>query len=681
MRKKVWYLVISMILVIMLSVFGCSSSGGGGEEGAEEIIEDTGPSPEDIAAAAQAVDNGIAAMKDQDWDLALDFFIQAINLDPNNNDAKFGYSLLNLLSIFVDPTIVALARTNLGITSYPSKINTLIEPDAWMNDRPWDWSGTPPDIAVNDWILFPDVKNVKDFNDDGVIDFYDYMLGVVQNFALNNTGFNEIFDTVADVLGARLDYATSAVDQIDDEWAFSITWEMVYDVEPYPQWNDYEGQYEDNGWPYRYNADHTTVYGPVKFVIGKAELYALAAELKQIRMFTYLAKVLDMTLPLENYWNAINWETEEIDYSSLEPPFKNFLKPRDGDGEPYLGEAKKSFLNSLFYVDKAIEDVLSRRSDESFTVSKYSDWSEISDYWESSAVPAMNFASLTISKARDSVNKKTVMIFPTDFSDHGEGPEGFWNHYTENDGYYWPETIIPATGDNPPVSVGVNLGAFFSSPVGAISSILELDADGEPAFYVYNDNGIEKVLTIPDPSGEYNPPYFVKVKDITLGGVIPVKNIPVDNPSTIFYNFNMSWTDNGNTVGLDPADTISYAEFYKKIEGLVDSSNPAYGGDPIGYYYNASKLDELTFSNYYTLVSGDFSQFLSNLTGVTDLRFYNGDTLLILDGTSLYVGEGLITPEMVWNSMTAPGTIDGDYTSSGSFWWALIESMSSEDEK
>ena len=88
--------------------------------------------------AASMVAAGKTALEAKNFDLAYSDFTQAAKADPANTEALVYAALVGISSIYVDSTVVDLMKNRIGLSSYPSTMNTLFSQD-WFNE---DWYST-----------------------------------------------------------------------------------------------------------------------------------------------------------------------------------------------------------------------------------------------------------------------------------------------------------------------------------------------------------------------------------------------------------------------------------------------------------------------------------------------------------------------------------------------------------
>lgn len=657
MIKKMYYLFLAILFSIFLTLSGCSVffSGGVGTNGGIDGNGGDGANGDGDGDEAQdLVELAIEAMKNDDWDSAYDLFSQAVALDKDNCEAVMGYSMLNIASIAVDQNIQSLASNNMGIVDYPTTMKDIFNPDniyddTWMNEvtNPWT-EGT---------IFFPNISGLVDQDDDGDIDFNDYLMSLALYFTGHNSGFNSALDAVSKALGDRLDLAIAAIEN-SGCGSFSITWDMWYDTEPDP---------DSGGWPYIYEDGNPVE--PITFTIGKAELLLVAAYLKQIKMFAHILKVYDLTLPLASYWAAFNpGGTAYDDPEPTYPPDND--KPFSGDfltlrSQDDLDDAKQALLDSLVLINSAISSIKGRKGTDNFTFSPSSQISEIADSWDD-INNLMDMMSIMLGKIQDSINDIKTIYFPTDFDAYGEGPGGYWQNYSN--AANWPQ------GPGEDVA-GLNLGVYFSSTAGLFSFLLDINSsNGEPRFYSFNDGSFVEVTSAPDPYSDGI--YYIKIPDISLGGVIPVDNIPTDYPGSQHGYFNMNWNDSNSDYAWNTEEQIYWAEIDREMEGLILLSEYGlYDGaitanNPETYYSNPLDILDYILYHFWAPIE-DNDALRAALNNLGDKFEFTGPPITFLDNTSIYIHT--VSSELVWHSLTAKGTISNGYESTGSFWWALMK--------
>jgi hypothetical protein len=200
---------------------------------------------------------------------------------------------------------------------------------------------------------------------------------------------------------------------------------------------------------------------------------------------------------------------------------------------------------------------------------------------------------------------------------------------------------------------------------------------GEPVFYWHNGTGLTKYTYNDLPPHEGNVydlqtvrnDFYMKIKDVTFGGVVPIQNMPMDDPSTGFTSFSMTFTDDNSNFKWDPGEAILTVMASANLEGLVDLNNPAaYGGDPVAWFMGQGVSD--TQLATYLQSPADADLLRAAIVASGELTSY----AQFLSGNSVYYrGPDIVS---VWNAYTAagadaylPGSPTVLTTSTGSVWW------------
>jgi hypothetical protein len=247
---------------------------------------------------------------------------------------------------------------------------------------------------------------------------------------------------------------------------------------------------------------------------------------------------------------------------------------------------------------------------------------------------------------KDSVQNRTMVIFPTNFNDFsgGSGPDLYFQYYSIAG--TWPTTVGDATYDstnkimNPPTSIAINLAPMFDSPLFAITSLLDMDpATAEPRFYQFT----------------------------------------LDVQQTPSFQFT------GATIAsASPITVLSLTDATSQSVGLRSSATTTMTG-------YALKLNDITLNG--TLGVSDallesLKQFLGSQTGSP--FSYNAFNQIVVRPTpggpiSVYIplfpayiacnSFNLAGQSMSLDLMGTPADTSDDtaYTTKGSFWWAIAD--------
>ncbi|MFP4485003.1 MAG: PKD domain-containing protein [Spirochaetaceae bacterium] len=653
--------------------------------------------PEDAAVAF--ANEGIDALKDQDWDLAHSKFSLAVDADSTNGLAAIGYALLDVMDITIDPEMISLAKDRLGLVGYPDSMNALFS-DGWFED--YDYEG---EDGVETYYGAPEISGEWSYDEDGdgYLDPGEKGLAFMAYFAGNNTaGFNAAIDDVAELLTGRLDTTLSAIDAVPGGAEIRFTWDMFFDS---------ESEAINSWWPEK-SGD------AIEFVVGKEEAMLLGVELLLVRHQVHLAQVLDYILPLNDYWATL-WNdymddgVVDGDYPSS-PLVGTFLEPEPlAEAEAALEAAKEDMEAALTDFIAATGAIEQRVSDDPYSLSPGSDFLGSSagpDSW-SEILAGVRFEKRIAEEIQASMSTSDLAYFPypADGSTNYDGFVQFVNWALDN----WPTEIA---GDEP--EAAFNFGVFYADPLVSISNIFELreanditdDDIGEPVFYTL-ENGSFVELT--DHTGLLaEPPHiYLKMPDVSLGGAIDPDSFPEDDPAGEYYvsfyfrdddewidnNEKWEYQDDNTNNAYDPGEPAEWfgVDFDADVSGLIPYSTLAsdYDNDPIAYYQGI--LDALTPNDINDDDLYDYVYDLDGIDGeqdeVADLKAYVNHEgwetwlppIFVRDGNAVYFCPDPNYPEefaeLAANSLTNEdadlgdihGDGDTDY-SSGSFWLALM---------
>lgn len=604
----------------------------------------TPPLPGGGATAKELTDDGIALMEAGDWEGALSKFSEATVLDPTYGEAVVGYSALNIASIMVAPDMVDLVHTNLGMDGYPATMNAVIDPEGWMLQLQAPYAGLMPHVSGEE--AYDGVYS--DFDPaDGVIDPMERQIAFMGWFATHNVGFSAAAQKVINALGTRLDTAIASIKAVSDDATFALTWDMFMDVQP-----------DESSWPFKDGV-------PMEIVIGKAEILAIASSLEAVKGFINLALVYNTTIPLGEYWDAFN----PLDGDDSDPSQKPFdaLLQLNADAAERLAAAKTAHLAALSDFDTSVTMVLADRA--GFYLSSDAAAGGFADAasWDSFTL-GLRIAQREAEEVSDSIQTSDVAYLP---------------FYGTIDPDNWPTAASPETG-----VLGVNFGVFYNTPLNLLGCLFELstgtdpvgEAAGEPVLYDLTGSTLAKVDSSYFPAdNDFSDPHVVKllyakIQDITFGGLIPIENITLDDPSTQFF-FDLGFNDYDFDNLWDPGESLYYVSFYAMTEGPLDPTNPGYGGDPVGYYDINGGVPDSYLASYTEAANYDALRAEIDTIMGTYHYLYSPSFLV---GTSLYMT--FADDCTAWNAFTAKGTagvdtMDAPMTSTGSIWWSGGQSM------
>lgn len=661
--------------------------------------------------AAALVDEAQTALSDMDYETAYTKFSQAVDTDPTYPEAILGYTMMDMVMIAIDPDVADMAQYNLGIEGYPTDFATLVDA-TWLDSLDMDGDGYTD-------IMFPTITDQSNFdlNDDLTIDFTERMIAAASFFATNNTGFNDVVETVSWTIGDRLDTAFGNIDGIPEDAQMVFGWDMVFATEQ---------EALDAGWPSDSSGN------AIDFVFGKAELRLISALLHMLRHQFYLALVWNYTLPLQDYWDSFGQDFIDdgaMDLSYLidddttnTPPIpflgdNNFLEG-SVDARWYAESAGWEMQYLVWDMLDAIDAIRNRGTTSDFTLSE-GQWANFETdtgvLW-SDIDTELAFGEMYFMEIDDSFFYDQAAILPNmmDMFDYN-GPIGFMDQWINN----WPTVVDPY---DPYYSMGINFYRLYTSAEIAMSALFEmrstnditLDDVGEPVFYYYDSSSSSfmEAITAPALDGT-DPIYFVKLLDATLGGAIDTNSFPTDDPATKYWlaymddvgseydaNEGYPWTfsdDNSNGVydSGEYVDPITSIGFLGAIDGLIVLSDidTSYGGDIFTYFGNPtfSDIDAVEFDWVVSDDDGDGDTSDEAAYLLSYLQHTDNTTTPDLIVTPVIIWDmstdeiyGTSTQEnapWIWHSLTDEGDtatydLDGDgtddtLTSTGSFWWSF----------
>jgi hypothetical protein len=336
---------------------------------------------------------------------------------------------------------------------------------------------------------------------------------------------------------------------ISDEASFTISWDIVYETAGDAEWY---------GWPWSDGYGGGISDGIVQeeelldFTIGKAELESLIAQLHLLRSFNKLAQTVDLSLDLSTYYDGYIENPgpgEPYFVFPVSGPFAGtFLEDRP-DAATYLAEAEAAFVQFLVYLQTSSNEIAERGLDTGFTLAPDSpvfDGTaafEIPYFYDSvtqtydpltwtDIQSTLAFFDVFTTKIRASIDTDTAAVLPADGRSF-DGPVEFCRHY-ETAGSWPTAADVPLYEGSPdaPNAIAFNFAAFFNSPFGGVSAFIDLDATGEPVIYTYTGTptatsaDFTTVSSYDATNGHPNEFFYIKLKDVTLGGAIPADNIP-----------------------------------------------------------------------------------------------------------------------------------------------------------
>ncbi len=599
-------------------------------------------------------------MKDGDYDAALDAFASAVVLDPENGEALFGYSLLNVTDISTDPEIVAAMQEDLGLVGYPSSMNEIVN-NTWLEvvEIPDGSEGTYS-------MLLPEIDGQADQNEDGVIDPFERLDAFMTYLTAHATQPSDVAAAYDAALGERLDNAIAAITSLPEGISVTYTWDMFVDSQ------------ED--WPEDDNED------PIEMTIGKAELELVAAQLSAYRAFLDLFMAYDLTFPTDGFIE----DFYEGNVDSLENPFSTFLNLSADAVERYQA-ALGSMESAASLVSNAFADIISDRS--GFTLASGSSIWDTDVTWDDSVV-YMEFIKNNADQVVNSIqNITTAIVVPFYIAETSniDAINSSWPTAPgmDADGYYYAVELNFATLLGTPIS----LFEFFGST-----------SENEPLFYELNasDFSFTEVTTAPDPS--VSDTYYVMIDagvlDDSVDYGLDWSTLSYLNDGTyasmkeyledVFSPYvspdygDIRWEDTDNDNRWDNGETITAvyiseysSNFNINVIGSMDMFN---GADPNEFQMDVLDFSDTTLAEFVDTTNGstvtDFRDAISSAGIDTGVEFYNDFQFIDPEDHIVFtsdLGMAGTSPEAVWHSMTAEGTSgenseEETITSLGSFW-------------
>lgn len=461
------------------------------------------------------------------WNQAYIKFSEIIDSDETIPDeAYLWWAALEIANITVSTEIKSIA-SKLGFIDYPESIESffaeeftngqIIEELDWNNV---DYQGNPgiitnylPRVNGSDKFIAVD----GDIQENSMLSMEEYFLAIVSNLITSYPdGLNEFYDTL---LGAsdRLDNVISKLKLLPDNLVISLSFEMFNNI----------AYSIDSGWP---SGEVTTAGEPVQpaeINIGKAEISTLTAILEVIRMAGYMGKSLSLTADLDGFWNAFNplngtaynFSSDgrvisirsDFAWSSLNNPFSQGLLHARSDAQTSMSIANNYFIGFLTNLKSATVSIRSRDTQSQFFLSPSN--SDLAAQWGMLA-SILDTTSILCSKMITSLGSTSsypIYIPEIPFNGTDIDMENFFNKYSI-------ESQWPITSGIDTITVDLH---FFKNPFFTIDNLIELTGTTkEPVIYTYAVPF--KPISITDFTNSTNTTvFYIKVKDITLGGLLP----------------------------------------------------------------------------------------------------------------------------------------------------------------
>ncbi|MBN2811091.1 MAG: hypothetical protein JXP39_04295 [Spirochaetales bacterium] len=128
-----------------------------------------------VSSDAEALLNeGIAALVEKDFNLAMTKFEAAYQKDESNSQTTFWYAFMSLVSISTDPDTVSLMKDRIGMASYPGNMNDLFS-EKWFNGKYYNsyWGFAPASESDEEWVVRGDFVASEDYTTGSWVGCYD----------------------------------------------------------------------------------------------------------------------------------------------------------------------------------------------------------------------------------------------------------------------------------------------------------------------------------------------------------------------------------------------------------------------------------------------------------------------------------------------------------------------------
>jgi len=468
--KTFFYSLLQVAL--LLAFIGCSNDNGseGGSSGGNNSDVNV---PTGGKSADELLKSAVDELKRERWDEAIAYYNAAYEKDSDNPKTIIYSVLANLAKISTDPKVVTLMKEHFGFTTYPNKLNALLD-DKWMKDY-CDLEYDYYDRNLGQWVDWEKAQ-WGDVSKDGYY-YYDYKTGKytfvsdkpkcyneklpaiktpdwvqgkgsiynnallsgnvmsIENWSIsllanvldkNSNGFNPLLDDVIDgVFGASFNLALERLSKLEKKPKNSITLDPYFIEEL-----DLEDVFDDTD------------------QVGWAEVNAVLSAMLLVKSSLEWVQSYDLSTDLN--WLKYSWKDDEADMrnhfknvdASKLPFNNNFFKVRPGKME----KAKADYV-------KAIEGFQN------------------------------SYASIIKND-----------IYPPEVKDYyGAINGGFGeliNAIKTGGKFYIPEKITKGgtwpTSKNGNVVATINLGKFFTEGYFSLPNIFETSGS-KPAFYLTYD--------------------------------------------------------------------------------------------------------------------------------------------------------------------------------------------------
>jgi len=402
--------ILAMGIVLVLILTGCPP---GVDPNTDPNIDpaDTTDTT-DTAAATAAVSKGLSDLVAKKYSDAQTSFMLALVADPTNVDAQFWVSFMQMASLNVDPTVVDLFKNRIGVSGYPTTLETLFS-DTWFNGTYYfPREGNIVD-GMCDTQMLP-ALNVPSFMAEFGItaeypSIYMYPAILAANIAVKNpTGFNAVVDAVNTIaLGSTFDTIIARISAMSD------TARVVIPASLMTAYSSPEAVAELNG---------ATVS------LGKAELLLWVAQIQMERAFVqYLASV-DFSYDMDAVVDAIadlDMETIRDDADedgvpdqlaaslNATPGFygTNLLKERDASKR---AASKTSFVAAVGSLKRAATLLNTQWADSASYYSTTATALEMPDELREEVAHALQTAANAANALATAVNTSTGLTLPSD---------------------------------------------------------------------------------------------------------------------------------------------------------------------------------------------------------------------------------------------------------------------------
>lgn len=426
----------------------------------------------DVTTAEELYNEAIALMEAEDVKGAYTKFAASLQADATYLPSILGISIADLILMAEDANARTYAKDTLGWVDYPDDIADIIS-ETWLiyveEDEDWGYhlpriEGMEPDemdeIAIDEWVI-------------------EQLRHIVQS----GTFLNVTVDTVSGVLGTRLDNAVARLKALPSDLTFTFTKAMIPGAGP--------DDFPDEG-----------------VTVGRAEALLLAAQLQAVRTSTHFMRVLDLTLPLQDYFDLFIEDVEIV----LESPFTGtFLNLRAG-AQTHLNNAKASVLAGLSNSISALDEIRARTG-STFALSPESSlFADDPDEW-TEAQQIMATVAILNGRIKTSIEDNEPVFIPTP-------PDPFGGHDDVNN---WPNAANYDEGDGD-IAIAINFAPLFDAEEGPMAYLLHME-EGEPVVYEWDESDEAFEVAVDFSGGER---YALKIPDITLGGIFPLDEATVD---------------------------------------------------------------------------------------------------------------------------------------------------------